>query len=187
MSDSDSISSMSSVPAVNEMLRKNRDKSSCASWLVPLLIVAGIALAFYLWYNHSSSCTSDSNNNSNGVMVISNMTNNNSNSSNNNGQVIELTGRQLLDASKKSPIVVALFLQGCGPCNSTKPAYHEAAKSSKRQLYSMHAHSDGAMEVLKALGIKGFPTICVVSNGKVLSEYSGDRSSNSLASWASNV
>ena len=178
------VSSTSSVDVarLNESLRGYHQQShSCMSWLVPLLIAVGVGLLIYLIYNYSCGSKSSSNNNSNnsnGVLVISNMSNNS-----NSGQVVDLDGDKLESISSNEPAVVAFLAQGCGWCTKVKPNFVEAAKVSPRQLYSLYAHSKNGMESCKRYGVKGFPTILYIHKGKVIAEYSGDRSPQDLLRW----
>jgi thiol-disulfide isomerase/thioredoxin len=184
LSDVSSTSSLD-VARLNESLRGYHQPShSCMSWLVPLLIAVGVGLLVYLIYNYScgyksSNSNSNSNsNNSNGVLVISNMANNS-----NSGQVVDLDGDKLDSISSNEPVVVAFLAQGCGWCTKVKPNYVETAKVSPKQLYSLYAHSKNGMESCKRYGVKGFPTIMYIHKGKVVSEYSGDRSPQDLLRW----
>jgi thiol-disulfide isomerase/thioredoxin len=179
---------MSSTDSSSLDLPKNikaaKDGSSCAPWLVPLLTIVGLGLIFYLWYSWGENYNNNSNNNSNvdngsrnGVLVISNM-------SNNDGKVVDLTGNQLKGAmNSDSPIVVALMANGCGHCTNLKPNYHKAAKMCKNPIFSMHAHTDGSMDLLKLFGIRGFPTILKIRKGQVVAQYEGDRSAEDIARW----
>ena len=180
----------------------NETSAGCSSWLVPLLIVLGIAIIFYVWYKYS--CDKDSNNNNNnnnnnihdnGVYVVSSMVGGPANnpssgsggtpspSSNTSGQVIDLTGSQLMQEMNKRPIFVAFFASGCGHCTNMKPSYHESAKSTKHAIHSLYAHNDGSSEALRILGINGFPTVALIYKGKIIDQYQGNRSAADLISW----
>jgi thiol-disulfide isomerase/thioredoxin len=169
-------------------------ESSCMSWLVPLLVLVGICLLIYLMYNYSncgrrsysddnsnSNSYSNGNSNINGIYVISNMTNGNNKAQT---DVIDIDGDQLEQLSNQQPIVVAFFAQGCHWCVKAKPEYANAAKSAARQLYTLHAHSKNGMDQCKKHGVKGFPTILYVHKGRVIAEYSGDRSAADIAKWS---
>jgi thiol-disulfide isomerase/thioredoxin len=197
MSDTmSSVSSASSMPSLGGVLRSaKRDQTSfsCSKWLVPVLIVTGVVLLFYLSVNYWKKCNYGNNNsnnnsnsnNSNGVMLVSRMTNNTGNNGNNSntGGVMDVTGQQLANAMNEKPVVVAFLADGCGWCTKLKPEYHKAASKSKHPLHTLYAHRDGAMDILKMFQIAGFPTIYIIHKGKVLDEYKGPRTEDAIAQW----
>ena len=204
MSDTSSMTSLSDggFEAINNTLRRNRpttfssyapvsgrqfNESSCMSWLVPLLVLIGIGLLIYLMYNYSycgRRSHSNDNDNGNGVFVISNMTNGNKKSQT---EVIDIDGDQLEQLSNQHPIVVAFFAQGCSWCLKAAPEYTKAAKSADQQLYTLHAHSKNGMDQCKKHDVKGFPTIKYVHKGRVVAEYSGDRTAADIVKWVKSL
>lgn len=184
-------SSMDSLPVLNERIARleRRSTASSSSWLVPVLIVIAVLLLFYIWYRYASSCHDQSNDNSNmnnrnGVVIVSNMSNGGQAPS---GQVMDLTGDQLVALWTKQPVVVAFMADGCGWCQKLKPEYHQAAKKSKVNLYTMYAQRDGVMPILKQFNIRGFPTVYKLYNGQIVSEYKGNRTADDIAAWASSA
>jgi thioredoxin-like negative regulator of GroEL len=167
------------------------------SWLGPVLVLIGSGLLVYMAYNYWCKDSSDNNNDdeSEGVILISNMTNNNNGSktsgtqpsSSSTGHVIDLDGPKLIEKQNEGPVIIAIMAQGCGHCTHLKPKWHEAAKLTRRQLHSLHAHSPGGMDVCKAFNIRGFPTIICIHKGKIVDEYQGDRSPQSIAQWADSL
>jgi thioredoxin-like negative regulator of GroEL len=166
------------------------------SWLVPVLVLIGTGLLVYMMYKYWCGRIGDSDNNNNdlnGVFVISNMTNKDGSkapgksSGKSTGQVIDLQGNQLMSKQDESPVIVAIMAEGCGHCTQLKPKYHEAAKLSSKQLYSLYAHSPGGMEVCKALQIRGFPTIICLHKGKIVSEFNLERTPHNIAQWAESL
>ena len=196
-SDATSLSSLGSVDIaeVNEALRKSQRRladasgssSSCMTWLVPLLVVAGVGLLMYLLYNYSCGSDKYSNANNNGSDVVSSMANNDRGASSNNGQVIDLDGDRLEIESSDKPIIVAFLAQGCGWCQKVKPNFIEAAKMSPKRLHTLYAHSKNGMDKCKQFGVKGFPTILYIHKGRIIAEYQGDRSPADIVRWAQSL
>lgn len=202
VSDRASVSSVSSAPSsvdvnrLNASLEKYHQGKSCMSWLVPVLMLIGTGLLVYMVYRYWCGKMVDydnNNNDSNGVLVISNMTNKDGSitsgkpSVKSNGQVIDLQGTHLLKMQRETPVIVAVMAEGCGYCTKLKPNWHEAARLTRKQLYSLHAHSTGGMDACKAFNIRGFPTIVCIHKDKILDEYQGDRSPQSIAQWADSL
>lgn len=196
-----SVSSVSSAPSsvdvdrLNASLEKYHQGKSCMSWLVPVLVLIGTGLLVYMMYKYwcGGMSYNDDNNDSNGVLVISNMTNKDGSKTSekppgkSTGQVIDLQGNQLMSKQNETPVIVAIMAEGCGHCTQLKPKWHEAAKISSKQLYSLYAHSPGGMEVCKALQIKGFPTIICLHKGKIVSEFNLDRTPQNIAQWVNSL
>jgi thiol-disulfide isomerase/thioredoxin len=203
-SGSSTISGLSSsdLKAIRNLLEKrhtaNSTEPSCMNWVVPLLVAIGVGLLVYMLYNysychrqkHDGKLNSNSNSNDNGndngneVLIISNMTNNN----NSDGSVIDKTGDQIMEISKKQPIIVAFVAQGCIHCTNLHSPLSEAAKKVKPiQVYTVHAHSAGGMDTCKKHNIIGFPTICLIYKGEVLKEYKGQRKPDDIANWIKSV
>lgn len=82
----------------------------------------------------------------------------------------------------KQPALVGFFMDGCGPCKATKPAFIEAAKYAKIPVVMIERGSAGSL--LQKYGIRGFPTIALFRGGEKVQEYSGDRSTNSFVEFA---
>lgn len=89
-------------------------------------------------------------------------------------------------------VVVLVWASWCPHCKNIKPAYAEAAKNLKGRVLFACAQQDGdresekqGVEVLsKRHGVRGFPTILLFKNGKMVKTYSGDRSRKSLEDFA---
>ena len=181
MSDTSSMSSVS-MPSIGEMSNRRGGRgvdSSCLSWIVPLLIIMGIALLFYLWF-HFSSCSGSGmgQGNEGTILVVDNMSNNGPK------QVIDLTGDQLISLmnSTKGPIVVAFMAGGCGHCTNLKPELHKAGSQSPVQIYSVYA--ERGMDVMRKFNIGGFPTIVKIQNGKIIDTFKDQRTAQKIVAWA---
>ena len=194
----------SDLQAIKRLLEKRHmssapaHESSCMNWLIPLLVAIGVGLLVYMLYNYSNCHQKghgnmDNNDNENGIIVVSNMANNNKNNgqvidnSKNNGQVIDKDGNQILQLSNEKPIIVAFVAQGCGWCTKLKEPLTNAAKKVSVQIYTMHAHSTGGMDMCKKYGVKGFPTILQINKGSVVSEYQGNRSDDDIVRWIKSI
>jgi len=100
-----------------------------------------------------------------------------------------LKGKEAISAiSKNEPILVLLYMDGCGYCDMLKPAWKEAKKDINKdgliQIAEIEAGHSKELPVSIKNGIKGYPTILVSKNGKNKSEYAGDRSKEDLVRFA---
>lgn len=85
------------------------------------------------------------------------------------------------------PMLMLYYASWCGHCQALHPTW----EALKKKLELQHGIMVGEVEYsnMKALptglqNIRGFPTIQVLENGKVKSEYQGDRRLDSLLDYA---
>lgn len=73
---------------------------------------------------------------------------------------------------------------GCGHCTQAKPAFSELAaalKNSDINVYAVDAAENP--KVADIAGIQSLPTYKIFANGKMLAEYTGDRSTADMLSF----
>lgn len=206
MSDSDisDISSLSSAPTLSTTSSASslgEDNSSCG-WFMPLLVILGLIAVGFLLYNYW--CEENYQNDSGTITVkpyvvqpshesFGAMQRSNGSAQWNgetvpsrveHGQVKDLDAKSFLRALKTYPVLVVAFVaNGCGHCTTMKPNLHAAAKKSKIPVFTAHAHREGVMDLLKAYGIMGFPTVLKFVNGQKQEEYMGNRQPDDIAAY----
>jgi thiol-disulfide isomerase/thioredoxin len=87
--------------------------------------------------------------------------------------------------------VLMVYSPGCGHCTNTKPAFMQASKMSKAGFYLVdisrfREQLQGPGSGLKSK-IVGVPHIIMLSGGKEVDKYSGDRSAPSFAAFSNRV
>jgi thiol-disulfide isomerase/thioredoxin len=82
---------------------------------------------------------------------------------------------------KTSKIFILFYMEGCGPCNATRPEWSKMAHTLQKQ-YSKNKDTviidinKNLLSSIKSIGsINGFPTISKYKNGKKIGEYEGER------------
>lgn len=193
MSDTDSVSSLSSslsssvgsIPNVDEVslnpyTKYNTNQDSCSSWMwiVGLIILVMILGLAYSWYN--SDCDNDIDDTGDEESNVSESVVGGKHS----GKVHDLSVAELNKLSQNKKIVVIFVADGCGHCQSLKPALHLAASHSKVPLYTLNAKTPGATKVMQEMGIQGFPTIAKVHKGKIVEQHSGSRHQDDIRRFA---
>lgn len=78
--------------------------------------------------------------------------------------------------------VMLFFATGCGPCERFKPVFEEASMKASLPFYAVDAM--GVPDVVSRYQLRGFPTVRMFQNGRVVSEYNGDRTMDDLLAWA---
>jgi thiol-disulfide isomerase/thioredoxin len=87
--------------------------------------------------------------------------------------------------------VLMVYSPGCGHCTNTKPAFMQASKMSKAGFYLVDISRfrdqlQGPGSGLRSK-IVGVPHIVMLSGGKEVDKYSGDRSAPSFAAFSNRV
>jgi len=91
--------------------------------------------------------------------------------------------KQIMSGKNEDAVILAFVSPGCGHCETMKPALKNAAKKSEIQYMTLTygGNKKYIEEVVRSLGISGFPTLVKVQdNGKGMIMYQGDRSEQSL-------
>jgi thiol-disulfide isomerase/thioredoxin len=83
------------------------------------------------------------------------------------------------------PGILLVFSNGCGHCTRFKPTFAQLDSRIGRD-FNVVALEDKNMssQIATSLGIQGYPTLKFFDkSGKIVGEYSGDRSLNSLLEY----
>lgn len=84
----------------------------------------------------------------------------------------------------REPHVVAFTMTGCGHCVNMKPALESAGRKSRVTIYQLNFNGEPwKQDVVKNLGIQGFPEIIKFENG-TKKTFQGSRDESSLIQFA---
>lgn len=92
------------------------------------------------------------------------------------------TAVEVAEAARNGGVVL-FYATGCGPCNAFKPVYAAAAARAPLPFYAVDGMA--VPEVVQRYNLAGFPTVYKFSGGKIVAQYSGDRTEGDLLMWAS--
>lgn len=98
------------------------------------------------------------------------------------GQVHECGTLGELEDAIRSNSVVLMYATGCGHCSAMKPAFESAAVQARVPFYAVDAVQ--VPELVNRYNLAGFPTIFRFAGGRVVEEYSGDRSARDFVLFA---
>lgn len=86
------------------------------------------------------------------------------------------------------PTVVLFFSHGCGHCRHLMPTWERFERNSSIPTAALDVNSlpSGLFSLLSSKLFRGVPTVWLYLEGKPYMEYKGDRSYESLMSFASN-
>ena len=100
----------------------------------------------------------------------------------------ELTDENYKDFLSKGRHFVKFFAPWCGHCQRLEPTWLKLAESFKhdRSVSISRVNCDDFLEVCNDYGIKGYPSLLWIVDGKVLEKYAGDRKHEALKSFVNN-
>lgn len=92
-------------------------------------------------------------------------------------------------------VVILVWASWCPHCQHIKPAYADAAEQLKGKVLFVCAQQDGDKEsekkcvelLSRTKDIKGFPSILLYKNGKMVKKHNGDRSVKGLIDFAKSI
>jgi len=97
---------------------------------------------------------------------------------------------------KKHPIVLFLYLSGCGPCNHTKEYWDKLAskvaknhKHTKGLIAEINQEQSSKLNGLDTKNIRGFPHIVFINSSGVTTEYDNPEGRNEklLETWINHL
>ncbi len=78
------------------------------------------------------------------------------------------------------PIIVDLWAPWCIPCRTMQPAFKQVSQKYENQVFVLKINADESPDVLKALGVRGIPTVIGFSHGKEILRRTGMQSAQML-------
>jgi len=82
-----------------------------------------------------------------------------------------------------SPFIILYFWKNCGHCIALKPVWKKFTQVSKISSCSVE-YSNKALLPENLRDVMGFPTIQIISHGKVIDNYMGERSEEGLIEFS---
>jgi putative thioredoxin len=81
--------------------------------------------------------------------------------------------RDVVELSKKTPVVVDFWAEWCGPCKALSPALEAAEASHGGQVLLAKVDVDSNQSLSARYGIQGIPAVKAFRDGEVVSEFTG--------------
>lgn len=91
--------------------------------------------------------------------------------------------KELESLMKERPVVIMYYMPGCYHCDAMKPEwerFEKSLKSKNHHVGTARVNSNHMTGVKGSERVSGFPTVLLIEDEKVKSEYSGDRTAEDL-------
>jgi putative thioredoxin len=90
---------------------------------------------------------------------------------------------EVLDASKKKPVLVDFWAPWCGPCQILGPVLEEIAKERNDELTLVKVNIDEHQNLATQFGVRGIPHVILFHKGESIHSFSGALSKTQVNNW----
>ena len=91
--------------------------------------------------------------------------------------------REVTERSAEKPVVVDFWADWCGPCHTLAPVLESAVAERSEDVTLVKVDVDANQGLAERFGIRGIPAVKAFRNGKVVAEFTGAQSPQSVAAF----
>jgi putative thioredoxin len=101
--------------------------------------------------------------------------------------VIETFQREVVEASKRLPVVVDFWAPWCGPCRTLGPIIEKVARELAGQIKLVKINSDESPELAGAFNIRSIPNVIAFKDGKPVAQFTGAQPETQVREFMRNL
>ena len=80
---------------------------------------------------------------------------------------------QVVDRSHRTPVIVDVWAEWCGPCRTLTPILEQAVVGRDGEVVLARVDADANPRLVQALGVQGIPSVKAFRDGRVVQEFTG--------------
>ena len=93
-------------------------------------------------------------------------------------------GKDVIEESRKQPVLVDFWAPWCGPCRSMAPFYVQATKTLEPAFRVVKVNTEASPDLGSRFNIRSIPTLALFRRGVEVARQPGAINANAIVAWA---
>lgn len=91
--------------------------------------------------------------------------------------------KEVIEASKKTPVLVDFWAAWCNPCNILKPILEKISENYKKKFVLAKLAVEENPDTANEYGIRSLPHVSLFKDGKIVDEFIGAKSESEVKAF----